>query len=239
MAGLAQEECSLLAVFAHPDDEACGPAGTLARYAAEGVRVTLVCLTHGEAGGPPEVRAREIACSAQVLGADLELWDYPDGGLANSDTWEIAGRLVEAIRQLRPQVVVTFGPDQLSEHPDHVITGWLTTRAFELAGDCTRWPGSLPEHRSARLYFSISPETAQTVAPCCLAVIDVGRYLAQRLAALECHESQRSCWEEFLRRRVPHGLGWEYFQLAVCRTPIPAGPEADLFEGVLDPVEIP
>ncbi|MBI3764834.1 MAG: pyrimidine 5'-nucleotidase, partial [Chloroflexi bacterium] len=202
--------------------------------AAEGAQVTLVCLTHGGAGGPPEVRAQEIARSAQILGAQLELWDYPDGGLAHSDAWEIVGRLVEVIRRIHPQVVLTFGPNQLSEHPDHVIAGWLTTLAFELAGNCARWPGSLPAYAPAKLYFSIDPDTAQHIAPCCLSVVNVAAYLDRRLAALECHESQRQCWEGFLRGRAPHGLWREYFQLAACRTALPAGPEADLFEGVFD-----
>ncbi|MBI5829000.1 MAG: PIG-L family deacetylase, partial [Chloroflexi bacterium] len=149
-----KDERSLLAVFAHPDDEACGPAGALAKYAAEGAQVTLVCLTHGGAGGPPGVRAQEIARAAQVLGAQLELWDYPDGGLARSDAWEIVRRLVDVIRRVRPQVILTFGPNQLSEHPDHVIAGWLTTLAFELAGDRAQWSGSLPEYAPAKLYFS-------------------------------------------------------------------------------------
>lgn len=227
-------QLSLLAVFAHPDDEACGPAGTLAKYALEGGRVTLVCLTRGGAGGSPEVRALEMACSAQTLGAHLELWDYPDGDLVHSSTWEIVGRLVEVIRRVRPQVIITFGPNQISEHPDHVMAGWLTTLAFELAGDCGRWPGALPEFAPGKLYFVADPETVGQVASCCLATINIAPYYSWRMAALECHQSQRPCWEGFLRGRAPYGLGREYFQLAACHTPMPHGPEHDLFTGLFD-----
>lgn len=220
---------SLLAVFAHPDDEACGPAGTLARYAAEGVAVKIVCLTRGGAGGSPEARAAEVARSARVLGAGLELWDYPDGDLPRSDLWEIVARLVEVIRRDRPGVVITFGPDQLSQHPDHVIVGWLTTLAFHLAGDCELWPGSLPQYAPDWLYFSVSPEAAERLSPCCRAVVDVAPYLRERLAALESHVSQRSCTESFLEGRRSHGLGQEFFQLAACRSAPPPGPVADLF----------
>lgn len=220
---------ALLAVFAHPDDEACAPAGTLAKYAAEGRPVVIVCLTHGGGGGLPETRAAEIARSAEILGARLELWDYPDGNLARSDACEIVTRLAEVIWRERPGVVVTFGPDQLSEHPDHVIVGWLTTLAFHLAADCAQWPGSSPDRSPERLYYSISPEAAGRLAPSCLAAVDVTPYLDTRLASLECHVSQRSCWESFLQDRMPHGLGWEYFQLAACRSPLPPGPAADLF----------
>lgn len=229
---LEKHRPSLLAVFAHPDDEACGPAGTLAKYAAEGARVTLVCLTRGGAGGLPEVRVQEITHSAQVLGAYLELWDYPDGGLARSDTWEIVEKLVQLIRRLRPQIVLTFGPDQLSEHPDHVIAGWLTTLAFHMAGDCTRWPGALPEYAPAKLYFTVDPDTARQIAPCCLAVVNVLSFLKQRMEALECHRSQRPCWEAFLHQRALHGLGHEYFQLAACHSPLPEDRQHDLFEGI-------
>ena len=232
MSAREKDAPSLLAVFAHPDDEACGPAGTLAKYAAEGARVTLVCLTCGGAGGPPLVRAQEIARSAQVLGAYLELWDYPDGGLARSNTWEIVRRLVEVMRRVQPQVVVTFGPDQLSEHADHVMTGWLTTLAFELAGDCAQWPGLLPPYAPAKLYFVSDPESVGQIVACCLTVVNVAPYYGQRLAAMECHASQRLCWEGFLRGRAPYGFDREYFQLAVCRTPVPPEPEYDLFAGV-------
>lgn len=234
-ASVKGDDRSLLAVFAHPDDEACGPAGTLAKYAAQGARVTLVCLTRGGAGGPAEVRAQEIERSAQVLGADLELWDYPDGGLARSDAWEIIRRLVDAIRRVRPQVMLTFGPNQLSEHPDHVMAGWLTTLAFELAGECAQWPSAFLAYCPAKLYFSIGPDTAPHIAPCCLSAVDITPYLDRRLAALECHESQRPCWEGFLRGRAPYGLDQEYFQLAACRTPLPGGLQTDLFADVFAP----
>jgi LmbE family N-acetylglucosaminyl deacetylase len=223
---------SLLAVFAHPDDEACGPAGTLAKYAAEGARVTLVCLSHGGAGGAPEVRAQEIACSTQILGAHLELWDYPDGGLAQSSAWEIVQRLVEVMRRVQPQVVLTFGPNQLSEHPDHVMAGWLTTLAFDLAGECAQWPGKLAPYAPVKLFFVSGPEAIEQVVAYCLTIVNVAPYHRHRLAAMQCHESQRPCWEGFLRGRAPYGFSSEYFQLAVCRTPMPSQQEYDLFAGL-------
>lgn len=223
---------SLLAVFAHPDDEACGPAGTLARYASEGVKVTLVCLTRGGAQGLADLREQEVARSAKILGVSLELWDYPDSGLAYSDTWEIYGRLVELIRRLHPQVILTFGTSQITEHPDHVMAGWLATLAFEMAGGCARWPSTLPGYALAKLYFAIDPDMARRLALCCLSVVNVAPYLSQRLAALECHQSQRFCIEAFLRQRVPQGLDREYFQLAACRIPFPSETQHDLFEGI-------
>ena len=87
---------TLLAVFAHPDDESFGPGGTLARYAAQGVHVWLVCATGGEAGEiaptlmaehrrPEQVRAAELCCAAQILGLQGVEWlGYRDSGMAGS-----------------------------------------------------------------------------------------------------------------------------------------------------------
>src|ERR671932_2725290 len=123
---------SLLALFAHPDDEAFGSGGTLARYAAEGVAVALVCATRGEVGeiadpalATPEtlgdVREAELRCAARALGVgELLFLGYRDSGMAGTPTnedpralarapaEEVVARLVGIIRRLRPQVLVTF-----------------------------------------------------------------------------------------------------------------------------------
>ncbi|MDP6278549.1 MAG: PIG-L family deacetylase, partial [Nitrospinota bacterium] len=96
----------ILNVYAHPDDESFGNPGTNALYAGRGAAVSLICLTHGEAGetngvcAPDdlgEVRAGELRAACAVLGIRrLELWDYPDGGLADVDDEEAIGRLMAA-----------------------------------------------------------------------------------------------------------------------------------------------
>src|SRR5512136_1653190 len=115
---------TLLAIFAHPDDESFGAGGTLAKYAAEGTRVALICATRGEAGiegmSPEEagqVREQELRTAAATLGlAEVRFLGYGDGELAQADPERVVAQLVSAMRDIRPHVVITFGPDGISGH---------------------------------------------------------------------------------------------------------------------------
>src|SRR5215471_7788100 len=131
------EPLSLLAVHAHPDDEASKGAATVARYHAEGVHCVLVCCTGGEEGeilnkamDRPEVKERlhevrmeELAAATAIIGYDeTVLLGYRDSGMkdspananpdcfAQADLDEAVGRLVAIIRRTRPQVLITY-PD--------------------------------------------------------------------------------------------------------------------------------
>lgn len=140
-------DLTLLAVFAHPDDESFGVGGTLARYSAEGVGVHLVCATRGEAGSVADpsrfrgedlgaLRERELRAAAAALGIrTIRLLGCGDGRLDCCPPTELVGRVVAAIRETRPQVVITFGPDGISGHPDHATISRATTEAVAAAGD--------------------------------------------------------------------------------------------------------
>ena len=143
----ACEGRSLLAVFAHPDDESLACGGLLAWCAQLGARVSLVCATHGELGptsdpsvvdrgGLREVRAQELHAAARVLGiADVVLLDYPDGFLPWVDANRLEADISGAIRRFRPDVVLTFGEDGLYWHPDHIAIHERTTAAVAALGD--------------------------------------------------------------------------------------------------------
>ena len=120
----------LLAVFAHPDDETFLAGGTLAKYAAEGFEVFLLCATRGQLGqkgeyndlNPTEfslLRQRELESACRALGIHQPLFlDCADQHLGK-DCWDSATReIVQAIRRIRPDVVITFGPDGISGHPE-------------------------------------------------------------------------------------------------------------------------
>lgn len=177
---------TLMAVFAHPDDESFGTGGTLARYGADpDVRVVLVCATLGEAGkisdpelATPErlgeVRERELRCACQALGIDeLYLLGYRDSGmagtpenldpraLANADLDQVVGKIVGKIRRERPDAVVTFDQTGGYGHPDHVAMHYHTRAAFGAAADPARYPeqiaaGLLP-HQAKKLYYTAIP----------------------------------------------------------------------------------
>jgi len=163
----------LLSVLAHPDDESLAIGGVLARYAAEGVETHLLTATSGEQGwlGPPEerpaaqelarVREAELRAAGELLGVrGLRLLRYPDGGLAADDGGLIAA-IAQAVRQIRPQVVVTFGPDGATGHPDHIAISQATAGALLCAADPAYDTGAGEEpHRVAKLYY-LAPTRAK------------------------------------------------------------------------------
>jgi mycothiol S-conjugate amidase len=172
----------LVSVHAHPDDEASKGAGTVARYAAEGIRAALVCCTGGEEGDilnpaadTPEVRAdlaavrmAELRASVEVIGySELYLLGYRDSGMpgteanarpdnfANAPLDEAVGRLVEVIRREQPQVLITYGDERaFYEHPDHIRVHEISVIAFDAAGDASRFPEAGRPWQPAKLYYS-------------------------------------------------------------------------------------
>ncbi|MER7681277.1 MULTISPECIES: PIG-L family deacetylase [unclassified Streptomyces] len=158
---MADRPLTLMAVHAHPDDEATGTGGVLARYAAEGVRTVLVTCTDGGCGDGPGgvkpgepghdpaavalMRRQELEASCEVLKiSDLEMLDYADSGMmgwpsneAPGSFWrtpvaEGAARLAELIRHYRPDVVVTYDENGFYGHPDHIQAHRITMAALEL-----------------------------------------------------------------------------------------------------------
>src|ERR1700756_4621409 len=125
----------LMVVTAHPDDEAGGFGGTLRKYADTGVKTCVICLTPGQAasyrGGAKNdqelaaMRKKEFAASCEILGVARPIvLDYPDGQLYRQELNHIVYELTLNIRQFRPHVMITFGPDGgVTGHPDHSMAG--------------------------------------------------------------------------------------------------------------------
>jgi mycothiol conjugate amidase Mca len=174
------EPLTLMVVHAHPDDEAIGTGGVLARYSAEGIRTVLVTCTLGEEGeivvpewDTPENHARlaeiredELRRAVAILGiSDLEILPYRDSGMigtpsnqhpecfAQADLDEATGRLVRLVRQYRPQVLITYNEEGGYGHPDHINAHKITVAAFDVAGDPARYPDAGPPWTPAKLYY--------------------------------------------------------------------------------------
>lgn len=136
---------TLVAVFAHPDDDAYGIAGSVALHAGDpGFRFVLVVATDGEAGNIREgfpatretlgaVRRAEDVAAWKAVGRvpDRHEWlGYPDGGLVDVPFEDLVARVAGILAEERPDVVVTFGPDGIFGHPDHITIGAATDAAF-------------------------------------------------------------------------------------------------------------
>jgi LmbE family N-acetylglucosaminyl deacetylase len=161
-------ELKLMCVLAHPDDESLGTGGALAKSAAEGVATYLVTATRGERGrfgdskespGPDVVgpaREAELLAAARELGLqEVRFLDYPDSGLDRVDPAEAIGRIAGHLRRVRPQVVITFGPEGAYGHPDHIAICQFTTAAIVCAADpaFATPPAIDTPHRVSKLYY--------------------------------------------------------------------------------------
>jgi LmbE family N-acetylglucosaminyl deacetylase len=166
------EALKLMCVLAHPDDESLGMGGTLARYAHEGIETYLVTATRGERGRfgdakerpTPEVLAKtreeELLAAARRLGVkEVRFLDYLDGDLDRADPAEAIAKIVRHLRRIRPQVVVTFGPEGGYGHPDHIAICQFATAAAVCAADPDYGtPDGMRPHRMSKLYYMAPTE---------------------------------------------------------------------------------
>jgi mycothiol S-conjugate amidase len=172
---------TILAVLAHPDDETFGLGGTLALYARKGYDTYYVCATRGEAGtldaeylngfkDTAELRTNELMRAAKILGLkEVFFLDYRDSGMPgteenkhpdaqiNHSIDEVAGKVVKYIRELKPDVVITFDPIGGYKHPDHIHIHKATVLAFEKADDASFHPEAGSPYKPRALYFQVFP----------------------------------------------------------------------------------
>ena len=181
----------LLALLAHPDDEAFPVGGALAAHAAQGVEIRLITTTLGEEGEIrqegaatretlPSIRRVELSCAVRALGlASHRVLSYRDSGMANSPAnshpnayinapaSEVVEQFVAEIRDFKPQVVLTFEPGGLYGHPDHIAVSQHAGEAFNLASDPEAFPRQLVNgvqpHQAQRLFQSARPKGFRTM----------------------------------------------------------------------------
>ncbi len=135
----------MLGIFAHPDDETLCAGGTFAKYASAGAEVRVISLTKGDAGQIRDagaatratlgaVREKELDAAGKELGlAETRCLDHPDGGLSDIDGGTLVALASELLSEIDPDVVITFGPDGFSGHPDHIAVGAaVTTACYEM-----------------------------------------------------------------------------------------------------------
>jgi LmbE family N-acetylglucosaminyl deacetylase len=241
----------LLCVTAHPDDEAGGFGGSLLLYHARGVDTHLICLTPGQAathrGGHKSdedlaaARRAEFADACKILKVTHgEVLDYPDGRLDRADLYAVVGELVRRIREIRPQVVITLGPEgAVTAHADHSMASIFTTMAYHWAGRSNRYVEQLTDglqpHRAQKLYYATAMFTLPDRQPVSLApatvTIDVSAHLEDKIRAFRAHTTQAPLFplfENSMRKRANN----EWFHLAARTRLGPMTKENDLFDGI-------
>ena len=124
---------TVLGVWAHPDDEAYLAGGVMAAAVDAGMRVVCVTATRGEASGrEPGLTKEEVAAQrsseledalARLGVTDLRWLDFADGGCVEAEAGVAVARLRRIVEEVGPTTVLTFGPDGLTGHPDHVTVG--------------------------------------------------------------------------------------------------------------------
>jgi LmbE family N-acetylglucosaminyl deacetylase len=271
----------LLSFFAHPDDEAFSCGGVMALNKQRGIHNTLVCATKGEAGeiSSPEladpsnlglVREQELIEAARHMGVDdLHFLGYRDSGMAgtpenqnpaaytNADDSAVVPRLVRFIRNVRPQVVITFDPTGGYGHPDHLAIHRHTVAAFHAAADPAFHPELGEPWQAQRLFYpAFRREMFEELRAQLIALgieppdwdvegdlppeqpihagVDISAVAPLKWAAFKSHRTQFGPNNPFMQvpeEFVMKMLGIEWFELAWPETK-PEQPYSDLFEGL-------
>lgn len=231
---------SILLLFAHPDDESFGLGGTVARYSAAGIIVDLVCATRGEKGtrlGIPDgvdtgsVRERELRAAAAVIGIrNIYFLDYTDGELADADGRELAEKVANIMKELQPEVVITFGEDGITGHPDHIAIGRATTAA------CNRLKAS---GYPRKLYYVTVPASAVPDGAASgiatrpdyeiTTTIDIAAYLEPKIRSISAHRSQQDTYQ-FIDMLKDAGSPFSKHEFLYLVDSKPGTKETDLFQ---------
>jgi mycothiol S-conjugate amidase len=232
---VTEERLRLLAVHAHPDDEASKGAATMARYAAEGVDVLVATCTGGERGSilnpamdTPEVNANlsgirhhEMQRAIEILGVHHTWLGFVDSGLPEGDPLpplpegcfgletlaDAAEPLVRVVRTFRPHVITTYDENGGYPHPDHIMCHRVSVEAFDAATDPDRYEGTGEPWQPLKLYYHMTFHRARFMA----------MHEAMVAAGLESpYEERLADWEDRpdmgdrVTTRVPCG---DYFEV--------------------------
>lgn len=195
----------VLCVFAHPDDEAFGPGGTIALWARQGATIHLVCATRGENGLSADeadnspnatetarIRTQELKKSAKILGVKtVEFLDFPDGHIGNNDLSKLEAAIVGRIRSFTPDTLLTFNLNGMSGHLDHIAVASSTTQAFRKTKIVKELYYFTVPNVISRLnadyfiYFPEGPDLADMDE-----IIDVSSVWDVKMQAMDQHQSQ-------------------------------------------------
>jgi LmbE family N-acetylglucosaminyl deacetylase len=237
----------LLVVTAHPDDEAANFGGTLLHYQARGVETHVLCLTPGQSASHrgdtksddelAERRRAEFQAACTVLRvAQAEVLDYRDGHLPRIDFYTTVADLTRRLRRIRPNVVLTYGPEGgVTAHTDHGMASILTTTAVHWAARSNvlrEFPEMGAPWQAQKLYYATTLFTLEGRQPIsqapATACIDVNEHFELKIKAFKQHTTQAPLFPMF-EEHVGKREHQELFHLAAVSVPRKMLWEADLF----------
>ncbi len=218
------EPKKLVCVFAHPDDEAFGPGGSIA-YFSEKCEVSVICVTNGDADQKfakgnnidklGETRREELRASARILGVrDVYFLDFKDGSLCNNNYHEVAGAIKKILEDVMPDTLMTFDINGVSGHLDHIAVAMETTYLFERLSFVKNLMYFCEKREIKRLigkkYFVYFPQGYDESEVDL--VVDVKPYFKTKVSAMRAHKSQRvdAIWILTIFRKY---LKKEYFRV--------------------------
>jgi len=236
----------ILAVFAHPDDEAFGPGGTLAKYSALGVEIHLLCATRGERGQGDKnsklkkeleihlVREKELLRSAEILGVKkVEFLDFIDGQLSNAIYHKLAQKIISKIESFKPQVIITFDRLGISGHLDHIAVSMVATYSYlktyeasKLYYLCLSKQQRRQEGDDYFVYFPEGYSEKQITTR-----IDYTKFFKKKVAAMYQHRSQLPD-VKFIHSYLKKIAKVDNYILQFRRNIKVELPETDLFNGI-------
>lgn len=216
----------IVCIFAHPDDEAFGPGGTIAKFATE-AEVYLICVTNGDAdkkfshgkvsgGELGKIRREELQTSARILGVkEVHILNFKDGSLNNNNYHEVTESIKRVLNTIRPDTILTYDFDGVSGHLDHVAVSLECTYLFErlkylknILYFCNNKEEKKLVGKNYFIYFPEGYDRKDVDL-----IIDVGKYFDLKKKAMMAHKSQikDALWLlTFLRKYLKE----EFFKVA-------------------------
>ncbi len=228
---------TILAIWAHPDDETFVAGGLLAAAAANGQQVFCVTATRGEEGKSPDearwpraqmgdIRIKELEAALQELGVTEHSWlSYRDGQCSAADQAEATEKIIVFIEKYHPDSIVTFGPEGLTGHPDHqAVSRWARdavqstqskAKIYQAVYDPDQYEQFLvPLDKQVNAFFAIDKPPLRPAKECAIALQLTPELLAQKLRALAAMPSQMGPTLQAVPTDMRAGtFGREYFTL--------------------------
>jgi len=213
----------ILAVFAHPDDESFGPAGTLVKATKDGHTVSLLTLTQGESGSLgiskylssaklAKRRSLELKCAAKKLGIQhYQIHNLSDNNLQYIPEQIGIDIIINEINRFKPDILITYHENTISGHPDHlVVTKWTYNAVKSLQYPPTLFYYGLDQRQTSMVTFTdLIPISDHEITH----RVNIENFIDEKIAAIHCHKTQNTVWQQFVESQIDFKAfsKWEIF----------------------------